>query len=531
MLGMTAGLLMLLARPALAQSAPLPIPQGAVARFKYVEKPRVGSRSPVREKALSARFSKLPLAGQWSAGTFVQHRAHSVASLGKDWMLVVANTGVWLHEARTMARRVQLISPPVDEVATSPDGGLIAYTQPSGRLAVLTFPALKQIFTTNVDRAHRVRFSSDGKHLALASRAEDSATWIDLQTKNTRRLSAGDDVNDAVMISDHPGWIAFADDGDELEIYDFLKRRKVASTRSMIRGRYRGVPFFKRDQDAIAYDPRSKILAGGGGDNLLWKFSIKGSPRYTGTRELNDNITEIALLGRDRWAVATDSGTVYAVRNRRVQGRLGPLSKNLHWKLRARVDTSAKGVVFAVLGGYVLSWRPGQSKALLAPGYRPRGRMLLDEGTEDTAALYCARARCTLHLFAPQEDREHIESTKVSSPRLDSAHFLRAPGARWIVDHPGRLRLHRWTGRGLKATRTRLPANGAIAISKDGAKFGYAVGKVLYEADAKTLKFRAIAKFKTRAIKLDWSPTDNEGEGGWWARDHEGLTLEHRSVR
>src|SRR5438477_543713 len=66
------------------------------------------------------------LVREGGATSFVVHQALSVGSVGDGSQLLVhATTGLWLHDGATLARRERLAPPPIEAMATSPDGSRV----------------------------------------------------------------------------------------------------------------------------------------------------------------------------------------------------------------------------------------------------------------------------------------------------------------------------------------------------------------------------------------------------------------------
>ncbi|MDI1483907.1 hypothetical protein [Polyangium sp. y55x31] len=124
---------------------------------------------------------------------FGRHVARSLHLLADPaWLLVQADSGLWLLEAQTLARRARLRTGALSAVAVSADGRRIAYAESTPRpapdspseadkqaeLVVLEFPSLVEVHRSRVVKPAQIRFSHDAR--AVAAAAGNGATVIPL---------------------------------------------------------------------------------------------------------------------------------------------------------------------------------------------------------------------------------------------------------------------------------------------------------------------------------------------------------------
>ena len=316
---------------------------------------------------------------------------------------MAASTGLWQHDTKTLAKRSRLVPQPVLDVASSPDGSRLAYALSGGRVRVVSFPSLGSLASVTVDEPCRMRFSADGKRLALASQ-KDTVTLLDVATGKTHVHDTDEDVNDVAPMPDHPTEVAYASDDDEVAIADVPSGRKVFGSENLVEDwRHGNRPFFSmRDQAAVAYDSITNTLLGGGDDNMLWRIDdVRGKPSLRSPIELGGNVVEIACCAgktaADRAAfVAIDDLRVRAVA---LDGRLGPQFGPMMSSVgsfRIRIALLPTGDVLVAPQHALFRWSPRAGDVLRSNDYvGPNAQAsALDD---DTVFVACDRSGCVVH--------------------------------------------------------------------------------------------------------------------------------------
>ncbi len=172
---------------------------------------------------------------------FGRHVARALYRLGDGtWTLVHAESGLWLIETATLARRARLRTGAIAAVDVSRDGSSIAYAEceppprwalqpqiPNGdcELIVLRFPDLREVRRVTVASAAQVRFAADGSVLAisrdrfgapiLVSIASEQPPWsvaassssVDAVPINANRVAYNADGN--IMIVDRDQGVVY----------------------------------------------------------------------------------------------------------------------------------------------------------------------------------------------------------------------------------------------------------------------------------------------------------------------------------
>ncbi|MDI3282663.1 hypothetical protein [Polyangium sp. 15x6] len=339
---------------------------------------------------------------------FVPHTAEAVAPVGDGSSFLVAGvTGLWRHETKSLSKQDRVVAERVLDVAASPDGSRFAVALEGGVVRVVAFPSLKPIESAKVDVPVRMRFSADGASLALGSE-RDTVTLLDVATGKLAVHDTDEDVNDVFPLPDRPGEVAYASDDDEFAIVDVARGRKVFGSEALVEGwRHSNRPFFTmRDQQAVAFDPVTKTLLGGGDDNMLWRVDdLRGSPSIRPPIELGGNVVELACCAGQ---TAADRAVYVAVDDLRVRavaldGRLGPQFGPLMSSVgsfKIRIALLPSGEVLIAAAQALFRWDPRTGEALRATDYAAVSRLGASELDADTVHVVCDTSGCAVHRVA-----------------------------------------------------------------------------------------------------------------------------------
>lgn len=382
-------------------------------------------RAPVQGSASRPRLhldSRLPIRGalqtQLGRTVFVPHTAEAAAPVGDGSSFVVAGaTGVWLHDTKTLAKRSRLVAGPVRDVTAPPDGSRFAYALASGYVRVVEYPSLKQLAAATIDVPVRIRFSADGKRVVSGSESDD-VTLLDVATGKATEFDTDDDVNDVFPMPDRPDEIAYAGDDDEFAIADVVKGRKVFSSEPLVEGWRSGRPFFSmRDQQAVSYDPMTKVLLGGGDDNKLWRVDdLRGSPTLRAPIEFGGNVVEIACCAGQTPAeraayVALDDLRVQAVA---LDGRLGPEFGPLVGSVgsfKIRITLLPSGEVLVAPQRALFRWDPRTGEALRSTDYAAVSTLGASVLDADTVYVLCDGGTCFVHRASHAKPSPDVETS------------------------------------------------------------------------------------------------------------------------
>ncbi|MDI1447598.1 hypothetical protein [Polyangium sp. 6x1] len=467
---------------------------------------------------------RVPIRGaiQAQAGktVFVPHTAEVAAPVGDGSSFVVAGaTGIWLHDTKTLAKRSRLVSTRAIDVTAPPDGTRFAYASPGGAVRVIEYPSLKQLAAATIDVPVRIRFSADGKRVVSGSESDD-VTLLDVATGKTTEFDTDDDVNDVFPMPDRPSEIAYAGDDDEFAIADVAKGRKVFSSEPLVEGWRSSRSFFTmRDQQAVAFDPVTKVLLGGGDDNMLWRVDdLRGSPTIRAPIELGGNVVEIACCAGQTAAeraayVAVDDLQVRAVA---LDGRLGPQFGPLMGSVgsfKIRIALLPSGDVLIALRRALFRWDPRTGEALRSTDYAEPpmlGASVLDA---DTVYVFCDGGTCMVHRAKHGAPAPDVETSILGELQGDGVRSTLAfeDGTRAIVtSKDGKIRLvYLPPGGGLEAPID-TPADASLGgpfAKRDGKTHGYvdAAGEV-YEITASPRGARKVgtAAGSGSVASLDW---------------------------
>lgn len=379
------------------------------------------------DKRTPFRGSLMPGAAGKKA-RFVIHTAKSAAPVGDGTSFVVAaSTGLWQHDTTTLAKRSRLVPLPVLDVASSPDGSRLAYALSGGRVRIVSFPSLASLSSVSVDEPCRMRFSPDGKLLALASQS-DTVTLVDVATGKTHVHDTDEDVNDVAPLPGRPNEVAYASDDDEVAISDVPKASKVFGSEPLVAGwRRANRPFFTmRDQLAVAYDSVTNTLLGGGDDNMLWRIDDpRGKPSLRSPIEVGGNVVEIACCAgksaADRAAfVAVDDLRVRAVAlDGRMGPQFGPIMSSVG-SFRIRIALLPSGDVLVAPQDALFRWSPRKGDSLRSNDY---GKPFAQESAldDDTVFVACDSSGCVVHRVAHGLPAADVETTILGDLPVDYA--------------------------------------------------------------------------------------------------------------
>jgi hypothetical protein len=300
-------------------------------------------------------------------GSFRPHAPIAVASVGRvgaAWLLVLAESGLFLVEGDGLALRARLFANASGDVASSPDGAMFAFgacePAPDGGkercgVDVRAFPDLRRLRFVETDDPSRIRWASDGSELAIASRANASVTVVGIASGALERFGSTAAVNDAAFVGKDA--VAYGDDDDTTRVVERPGGRVLLDHLARIAHQVR------RDQNAVAYDAARDVLYTGGNDNDVWVYPGPRTGAPTAKRaplvELANDVSDFALLPNGDLIVALDSGSLDLVHpSGTVDHLLGASIGSVSYG--ARIALGRDGDVVGVLGHTVFRWKVGE---------------------------------------------------------------------------------------------------------------------------------------------------------------------------
>lgn len=466
----------------------------------------------------------------WHDGStrFHPHQPLSATAIGTgNWLLVLATSGLWLVEAGTLAVRARLVKSAYMDVVASPDGSRFAYGRCENKqcfVDIRSFPSLTLVWSAPMDAPHRIRFSPSGSHLAVASTMRDSATVVDVEKKSVHRLGAGNDVNDALILSVDKQLVAYGTDSDVGVIQNWVTEEIVFDTQAAMRARMRR----GFDQNATAYDPVRDDWYVGGNDDVVWRFGgVKtGAPYYKGRMGFANDVEDLAILSNGDVLVGLDSGSIDLWRvssDERRKTALGVSVGMISWGARLNLDP--KGNVIAVLGGTVLRWKPGDELVAQAPFFGSAVNWKQSYTTEDVVLWSSTKESSSSHMLqrAPLKatDPLSVVARPIGTIKLENQN----PDVRTLKDGT---RLILGEGPDQRLRLYRLPLGGALSapedsaipyefmgkfVTADGARVGYQARRVAAEIDGKGARQLATLSESERLV---WNPKKGSWEACGW---------------
>ncbi len=510
--------------PIVVKTAPKwPLPPSA--KVERVRQPQMGTvgtfvatPNPSPEPITGAI---VPTAHGPAPATFGFRAAEAAAPIGAgDHFLVLARPGLWLVESESMATVARLVPNASGDVASSPDGKRFAYgacTRKKCAVHVREFPSLKTVVEVPVKSVSRLRFSTDGKLLAVSSVRHETATVVDVSTGKLHELSCGNDVNDATFIDTAKKWVAYSTDSDATVIRNWETKVPIFdSTGVMHSALGRGF-----DQNAVAYDAKRDVLFSGGNDDSVWRFEAvsTGAPTLIRYVAFGNDVEDIALLPNGDALVGLDSGTVSLLKpSGKIRTALGtpvPLIS-----AGARLALDRRGYLLAVLNSAVWRWRPGDGLATRSTFFEPVVRFDADYTQSDVVLTANGRG-AGFTLVVLRASLNPSDPLDVSTERLGTLKFS-THSPRTIAFNDG-TRLFVGDGGNGKLVIYRLPLGKKLGAAKatavpyqfmqrfvnaDGNRIGHQAGSAVAELNATgerilgTLKGRERLQWDTK--EKDW---------------------------
>lgn len=299
------------------------------------------------------------------------YRVHAMAVLPQPKVVLIASeTGLWAHDAQTMARLARLAPNRTVDIAATPDGRYFAYvrqdptrgavaqgsiattpisqpsrTVPSGAStagtasagsASATVPAgvvaaPRELVVVDTSRLAvvrriadapegRMRISNDGRTVSFA-RGDDGVKAFDVASGNATSFSTNDTVEDAFMMPDRPGVVAYVGHDNAVAFHDLRSGAEISqSTAGQL-------PLItNRDLLTVYWEPTSQRLLAGGADNKLhiYQDMLGAHPRDTAQVVLHGNVVDVTCCAEDSIVAATDVVNVAWIKDGVVTREVGP---------------------------------------------------------------------------------------------------------------------------------------------------------------------------------------------------------------
>jgi len=303
----------------------------------------------LRERVPLTRSFRGALLGTPGKLKFVPHEATDVAGLGATpFVLIGAETGLWLHERGSLARRAHLTDVGIRALATNPAGDLLAYATGKGDVEIIAWPSLKLV-ARKAQWASRLHWSSDGRWLGIATWT-DYALLFDAKNKRFITVNTHDDTHDVAPLPGDEGLAIVANDSNALQLYDMLQDKMIAQ------GQDSG-----RDLISAAYDPTRRQLIVGGNDNSIYWYN-QDTPTIPHTRKTFEaDIYGLVCCRKGSLVVAFDERALALLEpSGEIETLVGPLNG---WAgtYSGRVALLDDGQIMAVLGGEAFLWNPKTS--------------------------------------------------------------------------------------------------------------------------------------------------------------------------
>ena len=436
---------------------------------------------------------------------FQLHSADVAAPLlDGAWILVAANSGLWLHEGETLVRRARLAPPPIKAMAASPKGDRYAWVDGAGGLTMAAFPSLKTIArVAEVDTPAKMRFSPEGDRVVIGSHSDYVTVYND-KGDTVFRYDENTDVNDAILL---PGGkeVAFVSDSDDAYVYDIATGRELFDSAGLYKDHAgRHAPYPTRDQNAIAYHAPSGELLSGGEDDRIWRYlRFRDDNPKSASVELSGNIDDLVCCRDEDVVAGDDSGNIFVVGlDGKTRHRLGPLRLLQYAAIRVDVMPQKEQGVIAVLDGMLLRWLVEPNLTVVSRDYTTPVELQVDQGNDDSAIAMCAhddeKQRCVVHYVEHGARGDLLETTiagEIETP--DGVTLMTTPSGHVALygNEAGKLVMARVAATLGSPVTTSLSASGRVGTRRDtGQAVFLDQSGTLYELNAEPTGASEIGK-------------------------------------
>jgi hypothetical protein len=373
------------------------------------------------------------LRGEGRERRFSLHEVRDVALIGDGPFLLAAGaSGVFLHDALTLARRARLLAEPARAVAASADGRRAAALLERGasrsrdatrskgaanELVIFDPSTLEVIARLDDAPPGRLRFSPDGAQLVVASPDGQLFVWREGRATPYVLATAGA-IADAAFAPAHPDLLAYVGERNEVQFRDLASGERVAQS---------GGPTLRsrRDLNAVAYVPSAGLTVAGGDDDRVhvYRGMLGERAEEIASVELEGNVEAIACCNDARFAAGTDEGQIQWFDATEPTRRLGPLVPGL----------LGDPIRLALYGDDVLGAYFGQLFRWTADGAVVRapcapGPLLLEDASEDDVLVVLrVGAKIAVHRVSGESRPSAMTEALGELAWADATRIVRSP--------------------------------------------------------------------------------------------------------
>jgi hypothetical protein len=452
------------------------------------------------------------------------HRVHAFDVIpDKSLVLAAGDSGLWVHDASSLARLARIVARRIVDVTVSEDGKRFAYItqdrdpEDSKRtLVIVEVSSLAVLRSFEGVPEGRMHLADDGHAVVLA--AQDLGIRLYDDGGMTREWVANDTVRDAVIVPGTQMMVAYVGHDNYVGFHDMASGAEVLASR-------RGAFVTRRDLESVRIHASSRRTFAGGADNELHVYEgmMRSDARELAHVRLDGNVVDVACCSGEHVVAITDVANVVWLNGAYQPLReIGPFLPDA-----ASVDARVELVgdrTYVNLFGRIFQWtRDGlfvvpDSFVGEVVSYREQGGIAL--------AVLRARGKLEFHRIATTPGAEQTsEMLDVSDWAVIDASFEVSSGAFVYVGREhGRVMAASVPSTGpISSVRGPLLGLGhtpVIVPKGDGQHFAlWDLGTRLIELDALAPTFTVVGliegggatRFDVRADASGWVVTDETG--------------------
>lgn len=452
------------------------------------------------------------------------HRVHAFdAIVPKSVLLVGADSGLWVHDAGSLARLGRIVARRIVDVAVSEDGARFAYVtkdrdpEDAPRTLVLVDVAtLGVVRTFEGVPEGRLHLADDG-HAAVLAAQDDGVKLYD-DGGGVLSWVANDTVRDAVIVPGSRTMVAYVGHDNYVGFHDMASGAEVQASRG-------GAFVTRRDLESVRmHAPTGRTFAGGADNELhVYTGMMRNDAREVAHVRLEGNVVDVACCSGEHVVAVTDVAHVVWLNGQyQLLREIGPFLPDA-----ASVDARVELVgdrTFVNLFGRIFAWT--RDGLFVVPDSFVGEVISYEEQQGKALVVLRSRGRLEFHRVTYTESAEQTsELLDVADWAVIDASFATSSGAHVYVGRAhGRVMAASVPSTG-PLTSVRGPLlgigrNPVLVPQGDGRHYAlWDLQSRIIELDALTPSFRIVgvieggsaSRFDVRRGETDWIVTDETG--------------------
>lgn len=452
---------------------------------------------------------------------WMPHRVHAFDAIhAKSLLLVAADSGLWVHDALSLARMARIVPRRVVDVSVSEDGARFAYItqdrEPDDAprtLVLVDVATLGVVRTFEGVPVGRMHVADDGTSVVIA--AQDLGVKLYADSGTTYAFTANDTVRDAVVVPGTRTRIAYVGHDNYVGFHDMATGAEVAPSRA-------GAFVTRRDLESVRIHAASGRTFAGGADNELHVYEglTGANAREVAHVRIDGNVVDVACCSGPHIAAVTDTANVVwldgSYRLLREVGPFLPDAASVDARIELVGDTT-----FVNLYGRVFGWT--RDGLFAVPDSFVGEIVSYREHNGNALVVLRARGWLEFHRVTPTQSAEQTSEMLESADwaLIDTSFEVSSGAFVYVGRSHGRIMAASVPGTG-PLTSVRGPLLGVhgtpVLVPKgDGRLFGlWDLDRGVIELDALAPTFRVVgsidgggaARFDVRHDGSAWVVTD-----------------------